>query len=316
MSALDEDIDRLYRVCIRTGAATLDAVARHLAWTTEATRRRVDQLRALGLIEEVDGRISALPPRGLLRGLAADLESAAEDARRRASEWGSLWQQHREQASYLEVLGSDGAAAAADDELLKSAREEVRALQVGPISVPIRDIAPAIPDGFFNASRRGVRFRVIYGIDILRDPDGLAAVQSCVMAGEDARAFAEIPLNLSIADDKLALITFAGDALNARNAVLVHPSGLLDSLSALFESYWRMASPISPASTRPGGQTSDDDNRRLLAYLNAGLTDEAIARELDVSERTVGRRISRLQDMLGVASRFQLGSQAARRGWV
>jgi DNA-binding NarL/FixJ family response regulator len=54
----------------------------------------------------------------------------------------------------------------------------------------------------------------------------------------------------------------------------------------------------------------------LLAYLNAGLTDEAIARELDVSERTVGRRISRLQDMLGVASRFQLGSQAARRGWV
>jgi hypothetical protein len=59
-------------------------------------------------------------------------------------------------------------------------------------------------------------------MDILRDPDGLAAVQSCVMAGEDARAFAEIPLNLSIADDKLALITFAGDALNARNAVLVH----------------------------------------------------------------------------------------------
>ncbi len=54
--------------------------------------------------------------------------------------------------------------------------------------------------------------------------------------------------------------------------------------------------------------------RRLVTLMAAGLTDESIARELGVSERTVARRIARLQHDLGVHSRFQLGVQASRRG--
>ncbi|MFE7357241.1 response regulator transcription factor [Streptomyces sp. NPDC057543] len=56
--------------------------------------------------------------------------------------------------------------------------------------------------------------------------------------------------------------------------------------------------------------------RQLLTYLSGGLTDESIARELGVSERTVARRITRLQQMLGARTRFQLGVQASRRGWL
>lgn len=58
------------------------------------------------------------------------------------------------------------------------------------------------------------------------------------------------------------------------------------------------------------------DDRRLLTLLSAGLTDHAIARDLGVSERTVRRRITRLQAVLGGRTRFQLGVQAARRGWL
>ncbi|MFE3902834.1 helix-turn-helix transcriptional regulator [Streptomyces sp. NPDC059153] len=57
-------------------------------------------------------------------------------------------------------------------------------------------------------------------------------------------------------------------------------------------------------------------HRQLLSYLSAGLTDESIARELGVSYRTVTRRIARLQEMLGARTRFQLGVQAGRRGWL
>lgn len=56
--------------------------------------------------------------------------------------------------------------------------------------------------------------------------------------------------------------------------------------------------------------------RRLLRLMRTGATDPAIARELGVSLRTLYRRIARLQSLLGVRSRFQLGVLAAELGWL
>ncbi|NUS62020.1 MAG: AsnC family transcriptional regulator [Saccharothrix sp.] len=50
--------------------------------------------------------------------------------------------------------------------------------------------------------------------------------------------------------------------------------------------------------------------------MRTGATDRAIARELGVSERTVHRRIARLQALLGAHSRFQLGVFVAARKWL
>ncbi|MFD9704479.1 helix-turn-helix domain-containing protein [Lentzea sp. NPDC059081] len=56
--------------------------------------------------------------------------------------------------------------------------------------------------------------------------------------------------------------------------------------------------------------------QHLLRLMRTGATDRAIARELDVSLRTLNRRISRLQSLLGVQSRFQLGVLAAQLEWL
>ncbi|MFD4668108.1 hypothetical protein ACFWNN_00155 [Lentzea sp. NPDC058450] len=56
--------------------------------------------------------------------------------------------------------------------------------------------------------------------------------------------------------------------------------------------------------------------QRLLGLMRTGATDRAIARELDVSLRTLNRRISRLQSLLGAQSRFQLGALATEREWL
>jgi len=58
------------------------------------------------------------------------------------------------------------------------------------------------------------------------------------------------------------------------------------------------------------------EDRALLQLLNAGLKDEAIARQLDMSQRTLRRRVADLTHRLGATSRFQTGTQAMRRGWV
>lgn len=312
---ISEADDRLYRTCLQNGAVTVGDLAGYLGWPEAEVRERLSRLRELGLVGETDGLVNALPPRAPLHGLAADLETAALETRRRATAWSELWQQFRERPPYLEVLETDAASAAADDGLLRSAQDRIRGLQVTPARPPVGLPPPKIADGFFEAVDRGVRFQVVYGVSLLRDPNGLAAVRTCIEAGEEARVFPDVPLNLSIADDRLALLTVPGDAENRRNAVVVHPSGLLESLVALFESYWRMAVPLS-AEEHPGEEGPDQESRQLLAYLGAGLTDESIARELGVSERTVGRRIARLQQLLGASSRFQLGSQATRRGWI
>ncbi|HET7303654.1 MAG TPA: HTH domain-containing protein [Segeticoccus sp.] len=313
---ISEDDDLLYRTCLENGPLSVSDLAEHLQWATPTVERRLGELRRLGLVGHGDGLVHALPPRAPLHGLAADLESAAVEARRRAVAWAQMWHQYRERAPYLEVLETDESAAAADDGVVRSAQRQVRGLQVGPIWAGTKRPAHKVADGFFEAAERGVRFRVVYGIDILRDPQGLAAVQACVAAGEEARVFPDVPLNLSIADDRLAVITVPGDTENRRNAVVVHPSGLLEALTSVFESYWRMAVPVSAEGPTGEREPPDRHTRRLLAYLGAGLTDESIARELGVSERTVGRRIARLQELLGASSRFQLGSQATRRGWI
>ncbi|MBB6334530.1 hypothetical protein [Schaalia hyovaginalis] len=57
------------------------------------------------------------------------------------------------------------------------------------------------------------------------------------------------------------------------------------------------------------------DAVELLALLAAGLTDEATARQLRASTRTVALRVQRLCDTFGASGRFQLGIQVARSQW-
>lgn len=68
--------------------------------------------------------------------------------------------------------------------------------------------------------------------------------------------------------------------------------------------------------TSAAAEEPTEETRQLLALMRTGATDRAIARELGVSERTVHRRIARLQTLLGAHSRFQLGVFAASRKWL
>ncbi|HEV7963709.1 MAG TPA: helix-turn-helix transcriptional regulator [Actinoplanes sp.] len=57
-------------------------------------------------------------------------------------------------------------------------------------------------------------------------------------------------------------------------------------------------------------------DRTLLRLLALGVTDEAAARRMGVSVRTIRRHVSQLLDRLDAVSRFQAGVQAAQRGWL
>ena len=73
------------------------------------------------------------------------------------------------------------------------------------------------------------------------------------------------------------------------------------------------AMPITHTHQR---QEIDEQENRILGLLSSGVSDSAIARQVDLSQRTVERRIKALMDRLGAQSRFQMGLLARERGWI
>jgi DNA-binding CsgD family transcriptional regulator len=273
------------------------------------------ELERIGLVEVDGDRVAPRPPQLVLEALAQQRAREAMAARESASVLSRLWSTGIGQQSYLEPLPSNEAARAVLDHVQVDARERVRAMTIGNLSSPQHKIV----DGLFEALARGVAYQVIYGTQVLQDPPSLRKVRACVEAGEEARVFPQVPINLTLVDDRWALVAARAPIAGKHSvaAFVVHRSPFLTGLTGVFDAFWRMAVPIT-------GQAEADDTlgapssetKQLLTYLSAGLTDESIAREFGVSERTIARRISRLQEILGAQTRFQLGVQASRQGWL
>lgn len=75
---------------------------------------------------------------------------------------------------------------------------------------------------------------------------------------------------------------------------------------------------MGPATlTHPAGDISlTDEEVRVLAVLGSGATSDATARRLDISARTVRRRVRRVCERVGVDTTVQAVAWAARRGYI
>lgn len=304
---------------VERGSSGRGELLERLELDEETLADELERLHRLRLVEYDGQYVVPLPPRLTLEAIAAASARDAIAARETVDRLTGLWAKHTSEWRYVDFLSTDAAVAAAERSILEDAHAQVRSLSIGPVGPPVDRPAPEIMPGFDECVGRGAVVRAVYGAAVLGDPVGLRLVQQCISQGEQARVFPDVPLNMTIADDHRALVIVPGSARERRHAMIVHSSGLLDALIRMFESYWRMGVPVSLGTSRGTGEGTDvldDETCQLLAYLTAGLTDESIARELGVSERTVGRRVAKLHELLGAVSRFQLGVQAARRGWI
>ncbi|MGW1763293.1 LuxR family transcriptional regulator [Streptomyces sp. NPDC002073] len=192
-----------------------------------------------------------------------------------------------------------------------SAREQIRQFDSPPYT-----LIPGATEDALATLARGVTQRVIYSQASLEHPDMMRTViEPCIEAGEQARVLPSVPVKLLIIDEAYALVSLSIREADVHNSMLVvQPCGLLSALVALFEQAWQSALPFHGRTARPAGLLPAD--RRLLRLLAGGASDEVIARELDVSRRTLFRRIQVLMARLGATSRFQMALQAQRSGWL
>lgn len=312
---IPELTERVYRTIVQDGVRDPEVLADRVGADRDAVRAAVDELARLGLVQVHAGVLEPLSPRLPLQNLADHYVRAAAAAREASEVLAQVWARQASTPDYMEVLTTTAQVMDVAARLHDDARTEVLALSIGPSgeSAP----RPTRQAGAFEAMRRGVAYRVVYGAQILRQADVMALVQEAVSVGESARVFPTVPCNLQIADGKRAVLIAPMPGPERLHGVVFFDGGFLESLIGIFETYWTLGVPITADQLDPDqGQGPSDDIRRLLSLLGAGLTDASIARELGVSERTVSRRIMSLQDALAARSRFQLGVQAARRGWL
>jgi len=193
-------------------------------------------------------------------------------------------------------------------ELADSARHEV--LSFAP---PARDAVAARaasrrPD--LEVLARGVTTRTLYLDSTVGEPQALAYALDLVTAGGQVRLVPSLPIRLIIVDHAVAAVPIDPSDGTA-GALLLHDIGAVSAMVALFEAYWRGGRLIPDRNPADGFSPMDIAILRLLA---SGAKDEAVARQLGVSVRTVRRAIADLMCRLNANSRFELGIRAANRG--
>lgn len=263
------------------------------------------ELEALGLAHRTEGRWEPESARPMLEALASRTQREVDTMRTAADALARAYERHPGMGrGAIDVVHGREAVGTVYDEMLRQASTVVRGLDRGPY---INDVGTPGEEQR-AAMSRGVEFRVIYETPALGDDRARQILRDCLVAGEISRVLPRLPMKLILADEQIAMIALA-TASGGGEALLIRPSLLLEALIELFDQFWEMALPA-------GHSEADGDVKMLLNLLAAGLTDESLARELGISVRTVQRRITHLHQQLGATTRFQLGIQASRRGWL
>lgn len=319
---LDAVEEGAYRRLVALPSASADQLAEPMQTEVRLVVAALDALEHKGLVARSTAtpeHFVASPPEIAIGSMIVQRQ---EEVRRAELELAGLAEQYRTAArdrtatDVVDVVRGNQAVAQRFAQLQRGADRQVLALVKSSVAV----VSAEENVDEEKALARGVEFRVVVEHAAFEKPGFVDLVAESLEAGELIRVSDRIPLRLIIADQQLALLPLAAaDDDVVGGALLVHRSALLDALVTLFDLVWEAANEVVPTAAGIADLAASrigETDARILTLLLAGLTDQAIGGQLGISLRTVQRRVSALMDTAHVVTRFQLGHEAARRGWV
>ncbi|MER8035467.1 helix-turn-helix domain-containing protein [Streptomyces hydrogenans] len=323
---LGKDQEAVYRSLLTESAEGVEGLAARLGITESQVRDALDRLVDLELLRpsrDVPGMLRPVSPEigfeTVLRHQEAELLRRQEELlRSKETVARTVAAYAAERPASLEdaerLIGLDAIQSRLEI-LARDLTDECCSIEPGGAqSQASLDAARPLDE---RALARGVTLRTIYQDSARNDAATFAYARWHTEHGGQIRTCPETPPRMLVFDRRIAVVPI--DPANTRAGALCTASpGIVAPLLALFEQTWDMAVPLG-ADHRAGAPESDGlspAERGLLKLLAAGMTDEAAAKRLGVSLRTVRRQMAALMERLNSASRFEAGLKAAQRGWL
>jgi sugar-specific transcriptional regulator TrmB len=311
--------DAVYRELIGTASATAAELAGILHQQQDTIGSALATLEGRGLVTRTitqPPRFVAAPPGMVAEGMLLRRQAELTVARAELEQLARAYRSGRRTRStdeLVEIVTGAEPLAQRVSHLQHSAKREFAGFVKPPfVAIDLGDAEPLTdPD---------VSYRAIYDRDIVSYPGFIPRLQLSTAPRAEYRTHPSLPMKLMIADRETALLPLGRDTADTTPAaVIIHSSGLLGALLALFDQYWDASIPLpvnADDSEADDAGGADGAGRGVLSLMIGGATDEAIARQLGISLRTVRRRIQTMMRTANAQNRAQLGWIASRDNWL
>jgi len=314
---------RAYRLLAERLNAPADpvaAVAAELDVSEDHARAGVEWLRERRLLEPGAAGVAA-PESAVL-----DLLAEAGGGLGRMAEQLERWRVAVADLAALASAGPAGFEAERVEVLRFSDRARLRRWLDGRAPLNTRDAVamhPALaPHDVLRQSlkvdlellRRGVGFRMLVSRTAARRAGAVGYLSALEHTGAQVRVADAIPLRMLVIDGSV-VVTPGPDGAPPYD-VVIRSDVVGRCLLAAFEHLWVGAEKYATFVGAGGDRVEKLSavHVRLLRALATGAKDEAIARQLGCSERTLRRLVAQVLEELGVRSRFAAGAKAAQLG--
>lgn len=278
-------------------------------------------LRRLGLLTPHSADSTSLVPVNVevaLAELMAPLEREIDGKRSELNDLVRMFDPIRtayakakhQQENWITEITGRSLIASALERAVRSCEQELITVQPGGGRDP--ELLDEALERDLAVLRRGVRQRTLYQHSVRFHGPTLHYIGEIVRAGGEVRTLDEITERLIIRDRAVAFIPGVGD--RESSALEIRHPAVVAFLVSSFERSWERATPVSLPDSNKHPRITVETQQAVLRLLVSGYTDEAIARRLGKSRRSVAGHVSRISEELGSRSRAQLGYLAATTG--
>ncbi|MEV6312777.1 helix-turn-helix transcriptional regulator [Streptomyces sp. NPDC051840] len=323
LTSIEEDV---YRHLLRNPGIDVEDIHVLLRHEAEPTRRSVQRLRELQIIQKVDGVTRACEPELVVARLAEQrLEELYDDIRSLTHLRPLLDSLGRElpepdvgeERRTVERITGLEAIRARLDELAFFARDEVLAAEPYDALTP-ENIENSRPLDM-RCLRRGVSCRSLIRRTALEDGPTLAYLLELTAAGARIGVLDDLDELMLVYDRRTALVPL-DPANTAKGALCSQEEGIVTTVVNNFERLWAGAEDLTTLVERRGESMHDtgitDVQATVLRLMCTVGKDETGAREAGIALRTYRRHISDLMQLLGAENRAHAALLARERGWI
>ncbi|WP_405390019.1 LuxR C-terminal-related transcriptional regulator [Streptomyces sp. NBC_01102] len=310
---LDVWSELLYRTMLKRAVWRTRELAKTLAWPVDQVLRVLDALRSESLASasgEDGTAFRAVEPCIALPALLASRMREGRSPQPCPVGIGRFIALH-EQAERFGDSGEGG-----------ESRHDVSVVIERLVAKVEREVVFLVPhfgEGGFEFSRpvvdmvlrRGAKFRAVWASSVIKAPAAMAHAQWLTQEGAALRSVGTLPPRAMIMDQAVAVVVDETEGIR-----VVRSSVELERLSALAERFWERGATVRQTGRHPVAPTRRPRSEIVLRLLSEGLTDDAIARRLGCSVRTVRNDVASAMEALDARSRFQAGARAMQVGLI